>query len=270
MSFEYNKAFTHGGVFHADDVFSAAFLKLLNPEIIIERGYKVPENYAGIVFDIGFGQYDHHQENNECRDNGVPYASLGKIWKAFAAELCSDYVINAVERELIEPIDAADNGIKENLLSTAIAALNPAWDSDEDSDSCFFSAVELAKEILSKMIRGFQSEERAFHIVEEAVKKAKNGIVILPVYCPWKNYVEDIPEIKFIIYPSQRGGYNIQTVPDKNNPFSGRVLFPEEWLGNPNEALGMTFCHPGNFLACTKTLPQAITVAEIAIRKQES
>ena len=45
------KAFTHGGKFHADDVFSAALLLYLNPEITITRGNKVPEDYDGIVFD---------------------------------------------------------------------------------------------------------------------------------------------------------------------------------------------------------------------------
>ena len=45
-------AFTHGGKFHADDVFSAALLLYLNPEIQIERGNQVSEDYDGIVFDI--------------------------------------------------------------------------------------------------------------------------------------------------------------------------------------------------------------------------
>lgn len=48
-------AFTHSGKFHADDVFSAALLLYLNPEITITRGNQVPENYEGLVFDIGRG-----------------------------------------------------------------------------------------------------------------------------------------------------------------------------------------------------------------------
>ena len=46
-------AFTHSGKFHADDVFSAALLLYLNPEIMITRGNRVPEDFDGIVFDIG-------------------------------------------------------------------------------------------------------------------------------------------------------------------------------------------------------------------------
>ena len=49
------EAFTHSGKFHADDVFSAALLLYLNPEIQITRGNRVPEEYEEIVFDIGRG-----------------------------------------------------------------------------------------------------------------------------------------------------------------------------------------------------------------------
>ena len=70
-------AFTHGGKFHADDVFSAALLLYLNPEIQIERGNQVSEDYDGIVFDIGRGAYDHHQKDSRVRENGVPYAAFG-------------------------------------------------------------------------------------------------------------------------------------------------------------------------------------------------
>ena len=58
------KAFTHGGKFHADDIFSSALLLYLNPEIQITRGNQVPEEYDGIVFDIGRGAYDHHQKDS--------------------------------------------------------------------------------------------------------------------------------------------------------------------------------------------------------------
>ena len=42
-------AFTHSGKFHADDVFSAALLLYLNPEITITRGNQVPENLLEFV-----------------------------------------------------------------------------------------------------------------------------------------------------------------------------------------------------------------------------
>lgn len=62
------KAFTHSGKFHADDVFSSALLLYLNPQITITRGNRVPEEYDGIVFDIGRGRYDHHQRDSRVRE----------------------------------------------------------------------------------------------------------------------------------------------------------------------------------------------------------
>lgn len=58
-------AFTHGGKFHADDVFSSALLLYINPEISITRGNSVPDDFTGIVFDIGRGEFDHHQRTAE-------------------------------------------------------------------------------------------------------------------------------------------------------------------------------------------------------------
>ena len=84
------KAFTHGGKFHADDVFSAALLLYLNPEIQITRGNKVPEDYDGIVFDIGRGEYDHHQIDSRIRDNGVPYAAFGLLWEQLGAGILGE------------------------------------------------------------------------------------------------------------------------------------------------------------------------------------
>ena len=62
-------AFTHSGKFHADDVFSAALLLYLNPEITITRGNTVPDDYDGLVFDIGRRQYDYHKKDSRISAN---------------------------------------------------------------------------------------------------------------------------------------------------------------------------------------------------------
>ena len=74
--------FTHAGKFHADDVFATALLQILRPDIKITRGFTVPDDFDGIVYDIGFGMFDHHQEPREYRANGVPYAAFGLLWRA--------------------------------------------------------------------------------------------------------------------------------------------------------------------------------------------
>ena len=44
--------FTHAGKFHADDVFATALLQILRPDIKITRGFVVPDDFDGIVYDL--------------------------------------------------------------------------------------------------------------------------------------------------------------------------------------------------------------------------
>ena len=93
MVFIYKKAYTHAGRFHADDVFSTAFLKILNPELKVQRVIDLPEkiDYTDtIVYDIGRGRFDHHQPDSRVRDNGVPFAAFGLLWERFGMMIFND------------------------------------------------------------------------------------------------------------------------------------------------------------------------------------
>ena len=79
--------FTHAGKFHADDVFATALLQIIRPDIRITRGFVVPDDFDGIVYDIGFGMFDHHQEPREYRANGIPYAAFGLLWRVLGPGL---------------------------------------------------------------------------------------------------------------------------------------------------------------------------------------
>ena len=46
------KGFTHGGKFHADDVFATALLMIVRPDIKVTRGFVVPDGFDGIVYDV--------------------------------------------------------------------------------------------------------------------------------------------------------------------------------------------------------------------------
>ena len=80
--------FTHGGIFHADEVFASVVLCSVFEKNYseIKRVFCVPDDISDsdIVYDIGGGKFDHHQrEGNGVRDNGIPYASAGLIWKRY-------------------------------------------------------------------------------------------------------------------------------------------------------------------------------------------
>lgn len=109
-------AFTHSGKFHADDVFSSALLLYLNPEITILRGNRVPDDFDGIVFDIGRGKYDHHQKDSRIRENGVPYAAFGLLWEELGPEILGEELAQKFDEAFVQPLDNNDNTGEKNEL----------------------------------------------------------------------------------------------------------------------------------------------------------
>ena len=153
--------FTHAGKFHADDVFATALLQILRPDIKITRGFVVPDDFDGIVYDVGFGMFDHHQEPRECRPNGVPYAALGLLWRVLGPGLVGERQARLIDENFIQPLDLNDNTGEQNSLCDAIGFFNPVWDSKEDQDTCFFKAVAVAKQILENQIASANAVNRA-------------------------------------------------------------------------------------------------------------
>lgn len=265
------EALTHNGRFHTDDVFSAALLKILNPAISIKRMPAVPPNFKGLVFDLSDGEYDHHSTNLKYRENGVPYASLGLLWKKFGPSLVGEDAARTFDESFIQPLDTQDNYGGNNMLCRAITQANPKWDSSDDPDKCFFKAVDMAKFILQNEIESMKSTDHAAKIVKDALSKQHNGIVTLSIGVPWKSIL--IPEpVYFVIYPSTRGGFNAQAVPISIESNECKIYFPETWRGQ-TESLSsitgihdLTFCHSSGYLIATKSIDAAIKACETAIK----
>ena len=135
------QAFTHSGKFHADDVFSSALLLSVNPEITIHRGSQVPEDFKGIVFDIGRGKYDHHQRDSRIRENGVPYAAFGLLWEELGAEILGEELAEKFDEAFVQPLDNNDNTGEKNELATLIGNFNPPWDAQGVNDAAFFNCL---------------------------------------------------------------------------------------------------------------------------------
>lgn len=184
------KGFTHAGKFHADDVFATALLQLVRPDIQITRGFDVPEDFEGIVYDIGFGMFDHHQSPREMRPNGVPYAAFGLLWRVLGPGLVGERQARLVDENFVQPLDLNDNTGEPNSLCDAIGFFNPVWDEDggaDVQDQQFFAAVAVAKQILTRQIASANAVNRADDKVRTAYAASQNGIVVLPCYLPWKN-----------------------------------------------------------------------------------
>ena len=110
---------THSGNFHADEVFATVVLsKLIDKEnITLCRISAITQNEKGIVYDIGYGEYDHHQPGgNGERLNGVKYAAFGLIWKAFGKEYLKSINATNIDEytryELLQRLEGMKNHAK--------------------------------------------------------------------------------------------------------------------------------------------------------------
>lgn len=267
-----HRGFTHAGVFHADDVFATALLKIKYPDIVIERGTEVPENYDGIVYDIGRGKYDHHQAEHRVRENGVPYAAFGLLWEEYGPELVGEEMAKAFDEEFIQHIDLSDNTGKAEAVCSMIAGYNSFWNEESNQDEQFNKAVKVAKEMLERLIDNLKSKKSALEKVSEQISQAKNQVLVLEKAMPWKEALVDT-DILYVIMESARGGYNVQAVPKAVNTTDLKKAFPKEWWGASREELvkmtgiaTLSFCHSTGFLCATETLEDAMKLAEYAVK----
>ena len=91
---------THNGVFHSDDTFSYALLKMykknvlkMNEELKVIRTRNIPEDFKGAIFDVNRGIFDHHNEKEKSafREDEVQYSSVGILWNLIGEDLISSY-----------------------------------------------------------------------------------------------------------------------------------------------------------------------------------
>lgn len=267
-------AFTHSGKFHADDVFSSALLLYLNPEITITRGNKVPDDFDGIVFDIGRGRYDHHQKDSRIRENGIPYAAFGLLWEDLGCEILGDELAEKFDEAFVQPLDNNDNTGEKNELASLIGSFNPSWDENGGTDEAFFRAVSVAGMILENKFARYLGNERADKRIEEVLETrdqtGDSRILVLPEFIPCQKRLSET-EVAFVIFPSNRGGYCIQPQ-KKEYSLNYKCSFPSEWLGLENEELqketglsSATFCHKSGFLMSVGDLSDAIRACQISL-----
>lgn len=293
------KIITHDSRFHADDVFAVAVLDLVfNGKIKVTRTRDEKLiNKADIVLDVGNvynpekNRFDHHQkEGAGVRENGIPYASFGLIWKHFGRRLCEENVWQYIENKIVQPIDAGDNGIstfikdsKYNvfpyIVPDMLYTFMPSWKESQDMDKPFLEAVEIAKRILQREIlratHSFESEKIILECYENS--EDKRMIVIDKRY---KFSDEDIgrvlnskPEVLFFLkYRPEHDQWSAKAMRIVPDDFPSRKPFPKEWAGLSDEELqkfsGVSdaiFCHRGLFMAVAKSLDGALAMARKAV-----
>lgn len=286
---------THAGKFHADEVFGSVLLEKIYENINIIRVPEVDDYDLNgkIVYDIGGGIFDHHQiGGNGQRTNGIKYAAFGSLWRAYGKQYLKRIGVENIEdcynlfdKNFVQFVDAGDNGqiefekinIKLVTLSDIIEGYNPNWNEDVDIDEKFMEAIDIARNIFDNKISSTISKCQARFFVEEAIEKSENGIMILNRYMPYTEFVFEstnpkAKDILYVIFESNRKGYNIRALPIELGSFVNRKSFPEEWGGLRNEDLQKvsgvktaTFCHNNRFICVADTFEDALKLAKIAV-----
>lgn len=263
------QAFTHGGVFHADDVFATALLKIAYPGIQIVRGFQAPEHFEGIVYDIGMGEFDHHQADARKRENGISYGAFGLLWEKLGPELVGDRQARDFDSRFVSFLDDADNGGASCLLSQVISWFNPEWtDTPEYAGQAFEKAVDFAEAVLRRYLSHVKAQRQAEDYVRRAAEAREDSLVVLERFVPWKEALFGTGK-NFCIYPSARGGWAAQAVPETPSSDRVRVPFPAQWAGKSREVLekvdkNLIFCHRGRFLINTADLDTAVRLCHAA------
>ncbi|MES2224939.1 MAG: MYG1 family protein [Patescibacteria group bacterium] len=284
----------HDGTFHTDDVFACAALSLAfkDKEVEITRSrLDAIINSADIVVDVGgvydpaAGRFDHHQKDGAgARDNGIPYASFGLVWKEYGRLLAgSEDSARFIDEQLVQGIDGADNGVLNKVADNGvycysvidiISAMRTTWEEEMTMDEAFMEAVNMATTILERMIAHAQSYAHAQDILETAYTQSENKqiIDIQSEYPGWYEVMANHPEPLFVVYEREDGKWSAKGVRANPMEFALRKQFPEAWAGLRDAELQAAsgvvdaiFCHNGRFIAVAESRAGAIELAQKAI-----
>ncbi len=297
----------HSGTFHADDIFAVATLNLWAEEngkmikLVRSRDEAVIQG-ADIVVDVGAvydpsnDRFDHHQKGGAGeRENGLPYASFGIVWKHYGEDICKKYSISKkvnekeisklIDERLVSPIDAYDNGVVISLpnqfgvaeyrMSNALSSFNISWieQGGLDTDKQFKKALSFAKEILKREMAHAEAEILGSkETLSEIEKQNYPEILILENRVDWEREVTKHKNIKIVISKGKEN-WSVQVAREDFEDFkSNRIEFPKSWQGLRDESLekesgvtGAIFCARGGWYAKVNSKEAAIQLAQKAL-----
>jgi uncharacterized UPF0160 family protein len=266
----------------------------LNRTLIIRTRDKNEFDKCDYVLDVGGVDsitqdhvwLDHHQPDSEYYENGIKMATCGKLARYFYAESDPGW-LEYLKVNVLYGVEAQDNG-QDGFPQYAnpfgfISIMNSNWNESSDNHSIqqrFLNAVNIVYEILNRYRARYESVREAERYVNNAIEKHnERSIMVLEQFAPWTNYVckyneskNDEEKIKFVVFKSNTGSWNVQTVRVQADKFDSIKLLPEDWAGKSGaeleEASGIKdaiFCHAGRFICGWKTKEAAIAAAHQAL-----
>ncbi len=291
---------THNGAFHTDDLFATAILSILNNgniKIIRTRDPKIFET-GNYVYDVGGvndpekNRFDHHQKGGGgVRENGIPYAAFGLVWKKYGEQICgSKEVADKIDNKIVQSIDATDEGFDilipkiKNVFPYNVEAIFlsviPTWkEENKDIDEIFENQVEKVVELLKREIKIAKDDIEGIEALIGDYNKSNDKRIItseidFPRYL-LQDTLSKLPEPIYLIYPSSKSHlWKVEAIKKSPETMESRKLFPESWRGftggdeRLKEATGISdvvFCHQNGFYLAVKSKESAIKLAEKAL-----
>lgn len=285
---------THNVAFHADDIFACATLSIFlkrqkKPFRVIRTRDQIKIDFADYVFDVGGvydpskNRFDHHQIGGAgARENEVPYAAFGLVWKEYGPLLCgSPEISQKIDESLVQSIDSNDNGVDLFTLKGEVSpflvqdlfySFRPSYTEEMDYDTPFFEMVELAEKVLLRVIKKTSDSMEAIDLVKRAyLNSTDKRIVVLDGAYPWGEALDEYPNTLYVVYP-KLDTWRVEAVRKNKNSFENRKSMPEAWAGKRDLELSKVtgvkdsvFCHNGRWLAVAKTKEAAMSLAEKAL-----
>ena len=252
-------AYTHNGCMHADDVFSSALLKILNPKINIVRiDRKNLNKYKNkFLFDIGDGKLDHHSVNKVIRDSGNPYASFGLLMHKYYQQLgLKEEFYKKFDKDFIEIMDKVDNDGQGNCvysdISLIIYSMNKKNVYGKKQEKAFVQAVNLAYKILKNLINKYLYDQQTIINVRKIVNDnpIKKYLVLNEFLPP---YLFKKSNIQFVIFKDKDNNYKIISTDSMQYKVNDTIVKDK------------IFIHPSRFMGIYKSLDTIKEVAQLSI-----
>lgn len=289
---------THDNLFHLDDLFACAILGLYldakgETYTIVRTRDKEKIAVSDYVVDVGdthdatINRFDHHQKGGAgARENGIPYASTGLVWKQYGVDVAgATDIAEIIDTKVMQVLDADDNGVQyyENILDDIEAltihsyfyAFRPTWKEDPAQfDVAFLELVPLVKRYIARKIQVEKDKFEALQKVEEAYAQSSDTrIVVMDKPYPGDDYLRGKSEVLYKVSPNAIGNaWGVKTMRDSKDSYENRKDLPAAWGGLRDEELQKVtgvpdaiFCHNALFLATAASKEGAIALATLAV-----
>jgi len=286
---------THSGRFDPDDVFAIATLQLHlgeNIRIIRTRDETVIAEADWVIdvggaYDVSRKHFDHHMPGAPVRDNGVPYAAFGLVWKHLGGTITgSAKIAEYIEKRVAQPIDAGDNrlplykisehNVSPFLLYNVVDSFMPIWGSGQSIDEAFTEAVDFARGLLQRLIKHAIANVQKMDRLREVYEQSTNKSILEFDEPVDQNDLTEFNDVHVVVCPvesSRSGKWRAAVVPHNHEAFENRAEFPEAWAGLEVEELARVsgipdavFCHKKRYWFVSRSKEGAVQAAQLAER----